>query len=112
MSDNTVALGLIGIIATLVGLCGLVIKYFITNFSKDLREHTRASTELKNAVISFDIYLRERNGRDGEIHSKLISEIQNIPSKISQDIATQHIDKQEIKRAVLKETVIDKGSKI
>lgn len=74
------ALALAGTTITILG-GGIVwvARYSIRNYresqqeaSRDLKEHTKAAVELKT-------YLKDRNGRDAEIHKELMKEMKEIP---------------------------------
>ncbi len=84
--DNAVAIAAIGLAATMGGGVIWLAKFFANRLSKDLQAHTKASEEVKQASLkqaesnvantkalnSFEIYLRERNGRDNEMHAEQI----------------------------------------
>lgn len=90
--DNAVAISAIGLAATMGGGVLWLAKFFANRLSKDLQAHTRASEEVKSASLkqaasneattkalnSFETYLRERNGRDNEMHSEQIEAMRQL----------------------------------
>lgn len=58
-------LALVALLASQSALIGWIVKKTLVDARKDLREHTKASVELKD-------YLIQRNGRDAEQHKENI----------------------------------------
>lgn len=52
--ENTVAIAAIALAGTTVTALAWVMKFFATELSKDLKEHTKAATELSNASKSLE----------------------------------------------------------
>ena len=50
MNDQSVSLAAIGLAVTAVGAVVYVVKYLAETLSQDLREHTKAATELAQAA--------------------------------------------------------------
>jgi len=111
---------------TQLGASGAVV-ITVLLFLKYMREEAikRDATYLKIAANlnkntkttkSFDTYLRERNGRDGEVHELLIKEIHKIPQKMievadrnlkaykkmHQEVNEQHVKSQIVDKAIVK----------
>lgn len=77
---TSIIIALIAVIGTMGGAIIWFAKWAMNNFSRDLKAHTQAAdknttsnNKLARAVDNFDAYLRERNGRDAEIHKELIN---------------------------------------
>lgn len=121
MDSNAVSLAALGVLATAVGLVAWVVKYALTRLGKDLQEHTKAAVkqtasneELVRAVKSFDTYLRERNGRDNEVHKQLLAGFDKVPTSV-QTIADnsvaqigqmiQNVEVQRVGTQVIKEGI-------
>lgn len=101
-NNSAVTLAVVGVLATCVGGLLFVIK-FMFNRLLPMIEKSNALTETNTRVTKdADQYLRERNGRDAEIHGRLIKELKDLPNKITQDIKEQKIEHQSIDQQVVK----------
>lgn len=127
MSDNTVTITALGILATCVGGLIWIIKFMFNRLlpliekgnrsQEKLAELTKANTEATRAA---DVYLKQRNGRDNEMHSKnlaawdttrdsiekMIESAQTIADGSTEKIITA-IKQQEVETQVVRTQVVD-----
>lgn len=89
MSENAVSLAALSIVGGVFATMTYIIRYGLKVLSNDLRNHTKAAQEVAKTVHSFEktvhsleTYMRERNGKDGEIHEYQIAAI----AKLSGDM--------------------------
>lgn len=79
MNDQSVSLAAIGLAVTAVGAVVYVVKYLAETLSQDLREHTKAATELaqaakeqKKASNEVLIFMKRLNGQlEGAVIQKV-----------------------------------------
>jgi len=76
-------------------------------FSKIIKANTKTVSETKD-------YIKDRNGRDGEIHKELIKEIHEIPKQMLK-VADRNLEAykqmtQEIKQQHVHSQVVDKSA--
>ncbi len=128
--NNTVALAAIGVLGTAVVALAAVANYALKRLGGDLREHTKAAIQqtasnekVGEFISSSEQYLRDRNGRDAEIHKEMMVQIQattdavkEVPKMLDKvaktsvktiirsfgDIPEQHVEHQHVEIAELK----------
>lgn len=90
--ENAVALAALGILGGAVVTIGWVAKYALNRLGTDIKEHTKSAIEGKHASVaqtasnekvasaldSFETYLKDRNGRDAEIHKEQIDAMRKL----------------------------------
>ena len=95
MNNDAALLAALAITATCVGSLVWIIKYMFNTFKPimdELVKVTQANTEVtKNA----DTYLQQRNGRDIEFHTAMMTKIEDIPIQAKK---AAHILAAELKR--------------
>lgn len=110
MTDSSsVTLAVVAILATCVAGLLWIIKFMFNKLLPMIEKSNEASKAAQKASNENTKYLKERNGRDAEIHQKLIKEIQTMPERISQEVHEQHIERQEVKAAEIKEAKISRA---
>lgn len=99
IDNNSVTLAVVAILATCVAGLLWIIKFMFNRLLPLIEKSTKASVAAQKSSNENTKYLKDRNGRDAEIHERLIKEIQTMPEKISQDVLEQHVERQEVKSA-------------
>ena len=72
----------------------------LSKLSKSIDKSTKATLENTKATKSADIYLRERNGRDGEIHAAQIKTISTLTTTLKDRWEKDSKQQNEILKAV------------
>lgn len=103
MVENTVSLAAIGLAATLAGGIIWLAKYFAKELSVDLKEHTRAATNLSVASKSLQATV-EKVGKQAEVSAKNSEEQLKFMKKLNgklenaiiQKVAEQNVEHQTV----------------
>ncbi len=82
MSDNTIILAALGIVASCVAGLIWVIKYMFSRIVPALEGLTNSTVANTVATKRADDYLRDRNGRDNTMHKELIKAVGDISQQI------------------------------
>lgn len=75
MNDNGVALAAIAIVGTTVGALIWIVKFLMMQMRRSLDKNTSAQLKVVQATESHDRYLKDRNGRDMEVHNELLTQM-------------------------------------
>ena len=89
VSNDTVSLAIVGILATCVGGLLWVIKFIFGKMLPIIEDLVKVTAANTKATKSADEYLRQRNGRDNEHHAEVMKVIGAIPTKMQQIANTQ-----------------------
>lgn len=119
MNDSTVLLAALGIVSACVGGLIWVIKHMFEQVVPALDKVVDSMMANTTATKAADAYLRERNGRDNQVHKDLIKSINAIPeqiiktaditSKVLKDsVSDQHIVNQTVDTQNVNKVVADK----
>ncbi len=73
--DAYAVVAIVGVLATCVGALIWIIKYIFQHLTPAIDNLKNATSANTKATRSADKYLKERNGRDGEIHKELFNKI-------------------------------------
>lgn len=76
MTDTSIAIAAIGIVATSVAALIWITKYLLVELKRSTDRNTAASIKVAKATDRNTAYLKERNGRDSEVHKELLKQMQ------------------------------------
>lgn len=119
--DNSVTLvgaivAALGIVATAMAGMLWIVKYLMVQMKESLDANTKSNNLVakeskltRSAVKSSDKYLRERNGRDSEIHTELIASINKLPHTMQKiaDNSVQKLSKQTVKEQLVTHQTVE-----
>lgn len=125
--EASVILAIVAVLATLVGSLVWVLKFVFEKLLPRIDEGNKiieknshlveklgvSTTQNTAATKSADEYLRQRNGRDNEMHAELIKAVQEIPAQIiktatvtakapHETTVDQHVENQTVEKQVIK----------
>ena len=93
--NDAALLAALAIVATISGALVWIIKYLFNTFKPVMDELVKSTQANTEATISADTYLKQRNGRDIEFHSEILSKLQDIPNQAAK---AAEVVAQELKR--------------
>lgn len=93
--DNTVAIAAIGLAGTAIGGVIWVVRYLANTLSIDLREHTKAATELKHAA-------REQTKASNEVLTFMKKLNGKLEGAVIQKVAEQNVTEQTVEHQTVK----------
>lgn len=119
-TDAGVIISIVGILGTCVASLIWVIKRMFEKFEPLIAANTKQtainnenSRKQARAIKGVEMYLRERNGRDAEVHKKNIEAWET--AKAAMDASTekvieavQHISSQHVDQQIVKSNIIDR----
>ena len=79
--NDAALLAALAIVATISGALVWIIKYLFNTFKPVMDELVKATQANTAATISADTYLKQRNGRDIDFHTEIMTKLQDIPNQ-------------------------------